>query len=147
MMAEKLIGYAAIAYILFQWLGKGVAAQLSGKYVGLRFDRFTSNGAEFRIAIELRNKTPLPIPIDQLEGALLYQGAVVSRLSSGPFDIPANDVTVRELNVLISYSDLPTLLDTIIESEQLTTEFSIELTVASKGVTIPLSFSVYPLAF
>ena len=110
---------------------------------GVAYKGISFTGLKVEVILPITNNSGVKIPIQSVEGTVIYKGAQVGTFhSSRSFDINPKTTTKARVNLSLQFEDAIETIKRAIDGLSLTV--NIKGTVQTAGASFPYSFNVSP---
>lgn len=134
-----IITIVAVGWFLLNQLVSGVISNLSIDSASLRFGNLSASGLPVVLPINVKNNSPVTIPITSFLGSLYYGSQELAPVVIwNPTNINPNSITTIEVSSYIRFADLTADLVQILKSKSLFENFRLTGTLAFGGINVPV---------
>lgn len=134
------IGIGAILYFAAKALGAGVSQKLRLGNPGLKIMGSTALELRAQLSLPFENLTPVSIPLDGFDGALVYGSyALASIHLPSSLTLQAHQTVEIPIDLQIVYANLATQLTELIGNSDYLNQLRVIGQIHSSGIIIPVN--------
>jgi len=149
MSGEQILKYAGIGAIVIL-AGQKAATVAANKVlvagVDVKLNNTTAEGFHLSIFVDINNKLPVTVSIDNIIANIKYGSAILSTLVlPAPAVIDGSSITTIQFDTLIKFTDLAGNLLALFQSGQLINGLTIEGKIFTPDLTVRINQAIHPI--